>query len=70
MANVFGDKTTGRKTFVCIMNAKEGMQQIPTICNGNSICVSYNNVKTIQAIAEKYMAGFGVIAPQRLPDVA
>lgn len=70
MANAFNDKMTGRKTFVCIMDAKEDMRQIPAISNGNPICVSYNNVKPIQAIAEKFMAGFGDAAPRRLPDVA
>jgi hypothetical protein len=52
------------------MNTKDDMQQIPAICNGNSICVSYNDIKPIQAIAEKFMAGFGDVVPQRLPDIA
>ena len=70
MANASNGKMTGKKSFVCIMNTKEDIQQFPTICNGKSVCVSYNDVKPIQAIAEKFMAGFGDVAPQRLPDIA
>lgn len=70
MANAFNGKMTGTKAFVCIMTAKEDMQQIPKICNGNSICVSYNKVKPIQAIAEKLMADFDDTAPYWLPDIA
>lgn len=70
MANTSNGKMAGKKSFVCIMNTKDDMQQIPAICNGNSICVSYNDIKPIQAIAEKFMAGFGDVVPQRLPDIA
>jgi len=70
MANASNGEMTGKKSFVCIMNTKEDIQQFPTICNGKSVCVSYNDVKPIQAIAEKFMAGFGDVAPQRLPDIA
>ncbi len=70
MANTFNDKMAGKKAFVCIMTTKGDVQQKLEICNGNTVCASCSNVKTIQAIAEKLMAGFGDAAFQQLPDIA
>lgn len=51
MANIFNDKVTGKKAFVCIMTAKGDVQQNLAICNGNAVCASRSSVKPIQDIA-------------------
>ena len=68
MANVFNGKAADRKVFVCIAAAKGETQQNLAICNGKTVCVSRNNVKQIQDIAERFMAGYA--APCRLSDIA
>ena len=68
MANIFNDKVTGKKAFVCIMTAKGDVQQNLAICNGNTVCASRSSVKPIQDIAEKFMSDYA--APRWLPGIA
>lgn len=71
MANfVENGKMMSKKSFACIMTAKEDMQAILDICNGNTVCTSYNNVKEIKAIVEKFMADFGDVDPRWRPSNA
>ena len=70
MADMMNGKMMSKKSFAAILTAKEDIQQILDICNGNSVCTSYNNVKMIQAIAEKFMADFGDVDPRWRPSNA
>lgn len=70
MANTFNGNMKSRKAFACIMTTKEDTQQILTISNGNTVYANHNNIKQIQAIAEKFMVDFGDAATQWLPDIA
>lgn len=70
MNNANTVKLMSRKSFACIMTAKEDMQKILDICEGNSVCTSYNNIKAIKALAEKFMADFGNVDPRWTPATA